>query len=165
MKKLPILLLLLLAAGNRCMAQNPMTGSTRYAILAYDSAQMGGKSVFSGNVRQASLGKVELAVVGEQVHQAIADYNAGQQAEFEKWQAMDSRIAKEEFFINEDEYLMQYVPIQNEQGEKEVWVNAFCYCAGDKWKRELIHVDGGGKCYFHVIINLTAKKYYNFAVN
>ena len=61
-------------------------------------------------------------------------------------------------------YKYQLVAAINENGEKIVWINAFCNDFDD-WKRYLIFVFDGGLCYFQMTINLTKNYWYGFNVN
>ncbi len=74
-------------------------------------------------------------------------------------------------------YCFQYVPFINENGEKEVYVNAFCHFPGEEransldipevfdWHVYLINIMDGGSCYWSMKINLDTKIYYDFSVN
>jgi hypothetical protein len=60
----------------------------------------------------------------------------------------------------------QYVPVINEKGEKEVWVNFFCDdWESDNWKKDLMLVHDGGNCYFNLKVNLTNKTYSELGIN
>lgn len=60
----------------------------------------------------------------------------------------------------------QYVPVINEKGEKEVWVNFFCSDWGnDNWKNDIMMVHDGGNCYFNLKVNLTNKTYSELSIN
>lgn len=60
----------------------------------------------------------------------------------------------------------QYVPVINEKGEKEVWINFFCEdWESDNWKKDLMHVLDGGNCYFNLKVNLTNKTYSELGIN
>lgn len=68
--------------------------------------------------------------------------------------------------INSNDYFRQYIVIENNRGEKEVWINFLCEVGqGDQWKEEVIIVDDGGECYFNIIINLTKKTIIRFIIN
>jgi len=60
----------------------------------------------------------------------------------------------------------QYIPVINEKGEKEIWINFFCDDFGtEKWKTEIVEVDDGGNCYFNLKVNLTTKTYSELGIN
>ena len=65
-------------------------------------------------------------------------------------------------------YKRQYVPYINSKGQKEVYVNCFCFSDEIEfkyWRKQLVMVDDGGDCFFHVTINLTTNKCGNLYVN
>ena len=71
--------------------------------------------------------------------------------------------------INLKNYKKQFIPIINENGEKEIYINCFFH---DKsindyfdWKKELIFVCDGGNNYFQLKVNLKKMTYYDFMVN
>ncbi len=60
----------------------------------------------------------------------------------------------------------QYVPVINEKGEKEVWVNFFCDdWESDNWKKDLMVFLDGGNCYFNLKVNLKNKTYSELGIN
>ena len=60
----------------------------------------------------------------------------------------------------------QYVPVINEKGEKEIWINFFCNdWESDSWKSDLMIVNDGGNCYFNLKVNLTNKTYSELMIN
>lgn len=62
-------------------------------------------------------------------------------------------------------YQRQFVPSTNAKGEKCVWVNCFCREGDQRWRKEIIIVKDGGKCYFQVTINLTTQTFSNVSIN
>ena len=62
-------------------------------------------------------------------------------------------------------YYRQYVPVINDKGEKEIWINFFCSTMGYNWKTNLILVEDGGNCFFNIKINLTKKEYSDLRIN
>ena len=66
--------------------------------------------------------------------------------------------------IKHANYKRQYVPVINNKGEKEVWVNCFCDYESD-WQKRIVIVFDGGKCFFNLKINITKKEYYDFGTN
>lgn len=60
----------------------------------------------------------------------------------------------------------QYVPVINQNGEKEVWINFFCDDPeNEDGKKNLITVLDGGNCHFNLKVNLTTKTYSDLYVN
>ena len=70
-------------------------------------------------------------------------------------------------FIDLKKYKRQYVPFIDSNGERKVYVNCFCvsHWGGNYWKKTLVEVDDGGRCFFHLTINLTKLMYEQFATN
>ena len=65
-------------------------------------------------------------------------------------------------------YKLQFLPIENAKGEKEVWINAMCRDVGkesESWKKDLIIVSDGGSCFFNIYVNLTNKTHQKLMVN
>ena len=72
-----------------------------------------------------------------------------------------------EYLINLNEYKRQYIPVINSKGETEICINCICEqrAKNSGWKMNPIIVEDGGKCFFHVKVNLTLGKYYGFCAN
>ncbi len=117
------------------------------------------------NVKEVKLTNEDFELIEELTKKAIKNYN---------------RVVEDK--IELDNYYRQYVVTENNLGEKEVWVNCFCeeiesdgrkemrekykiFTSRDNWRKEIVHVFDGGKCYFNLEINLLKKQYYNFMVN
>lgn len=96
------------------------------------------------NALAVKLSEDEITEVKTLVKKAVDTYNLKQ---------TDSRTV-----INLQEYKFQFLPITNEKGEKEVWVNAFCSTEKD-WQKQIVFVLDGGKCFFQVFTNLTQKSF------
>jgi len=64
-----------------------------------------------------------------------------------------------------DAYYFQLSVAINEQGQKEVYINAFCQKPVQDWTRYLLSVEDRGSCYFSVKINLTTGTAYNLIIN
>jgi len=63
-------------------------------------------------------------------------------------------------------YNRQYVPFYSEDGQKKVWIN--CFNSNSKfikWEKHIVNVDGGGRDFFSVTIDLTTGKYFDFWIN
>jgi hypothetical protein len=63
------------------------------------------------------------------------------------------------------DYKRQYIPYINQIGQKLVWVNCFCDDEELYWKKEIVEVEDGGYCFFHVTVNLTTKTFDQFLMN
>jgi hypothetical protein len=72
-------------------------------------------------------------------------------------------------FIDLKKYKIQYIPFMSSNGQRKVYVNAFCnyYWNFDSigWKKYIVQVDDGGSCFFHLTINLKENKYEEFYTN
>jgi hypothetical protein len=97
----------------------------------------------------------------------IEEYNNDQKRIFSKTNSKypDFERDKSNFIIDLTGYKRQYISVLNSRGEKEVFVNCFCRSGHHDWKKTLILVNDGGKCYFNLKINVTTGKYYDFMVN
>lgn len=103
------------------------------------------------NARPANLSGDEIRELKSLLKRAVDEHNARQK---------DPSAT-----IRLDEYKFQFVPVLNETGEKEVWTNCFCADFRQDWRKTLIEVDDGGKCFFNLYINLNRKSYDRFSVN
>lgn len=119
-----------------------------YVVIEYDARF---RDYDFKNARPAALGKDEIGEVESLLKKAVDEYNARQKSKDQ--------------IINLAEYKRQFVPFVNEKGEKEIWVNCFCSENFDDWRTRVVAVEDGGKCFFNLRVNLTAKKYGNLNVN
>jgi hypothetical protein len=46
-----------------------------------------------------------------------------------------------------------------------VWINCFCNYEELDWKKSMVFVKYGGKCYFNLRVNLSRGTYYDLMVN
>lgn len=99
------------------------------------------------NVTEATLHTGEIKQIESLTNKAIREYNKQT-----KWGKIDKN------------YKVQLVPVINEKGEKEVWINCFCSSHGD-WRKGIIMVDDGGSCFFNLKINLSKSIAYELTVN
>lgn len=83
-------------------------------------------------------------------------------------------------YIHFNQYKRQYVSFLS-NGERKVFVNCFHSSFVDRnnerrnsnrgskyfidWHKQMVNVDGGGRNFFSVFINLTSKSYYDFWIN
>jgi hypothetical protein len=59
-------------------------------------------------------------------------------------------------------FYKQVIPFKNDDGEKIIYVNAFCESfANEDWMVNYKHISGGGTCHFNVYINLSKEEYYD----
>jgi hypothetical protein len=144
----------LIITGESCI-RNPkvlpelLFDTSRIAIIAFsDTLNSKDKPT---NLKQAELSEIENIFL-----KSIADYNSVQNARGIKRNYIDDKRYH---------YKRQYVCYLNEKGQKIVYVNCFCHDYSSDWHKSIIIVKDGGECYFHLKINLTTKKYFEFMVN
>ena len=80
-------------------------------------------------------------------------------------------INEQKVFAKTDfsKYRIQLVPSINAKGEKEIWINFFCYNdRRHEWRTKIFPrelVDDGGSCFFDLKVNLTLNNYSAFGMN
>ena len=80
--------------------------------------------------------------------------------------SLDSTHRQLKIDLNKYNYKKQLVAALNDKGQKEVWINCFCYAGSDdRWKTEIIYAKDGGNCFFNFKINLTTNQFYDLVVN
>ena len=102
----------------------------------------------------------DVVLIDSLLRLSISSYNSSDKAEL-----LGGRI-------NFAKYKYQFVGGLNEQGEKEVWINAFCidyatidYATTINWFDEIIEVNDGGNCFFNLKVNINIKTTSDFYVN
>ena len=118
--------------------------------------------------KATKLAPSELIEIEQILKRAIKDNNEKQHRERIKHNKSypNNPMAKTAYELKLEGYKRQYVPIINNEGQKEVWINFFCDDLGTKnWKTTLVLVEDGGSCYYTIKINLTTKTYYALAIN
>jgi hypothetical protein len=158
------ILLMLLTTSLICNAQTEKTkDSLNYTIIQLDSTN----NWINRKAKTANLSLEEIEEVELLMKKCITEYNREQEAQFEKMKRdlPKLKLKKEDFLISLDNYYRQYVPMINEKGEKEIWINCFCADFDTEWKNQLILVDDGGNCFFNLMINLDGMSFYDLMVN
>ena len=119
------------------------------------------------SAKQSELDSEDLYQIEKLLADSLMKYNNQQKIQFEEISKNypDENFNLTNFIIELDKYKRQYVPVINEQGEKEVWINCFCGKWNKNGKKEMLIVNDGGNCYFNLKINLTTKTIYDFMVN
>ncbi len=121
------------------------------------------------NGESTDLNVEELKTVEEILKRAVNENNQIQKDALQKQNAENpgNKWTETGFELETENYYRQYIPIINEKGEKEVWVNLSCKEFHDEnWKNELLPpVEDGGNCYFNVKINLIQKSYRDLRIN
>jgi hypothetical protein len=111
---------------------------------------------FDSTFEAATLTQNELQLVDSLLLTCVIDYNNSLDKDHKQW-SID---------LKKRNYRKQLIVVTNKNGQKEVWVNCFCYTWGsDKWKTEILGVDDGGSCYFNFKIDLATKKYFDLGIN
>ena len=127
--------------------------TSRTAIIEFNKKS---RWPFDSTFNAAVLTQGELKSVDSLLLVCVTDYNNSLDKDHKQW-SID---------LKKRNYRKQLIVVTNKNGQKEVWVNCFCYNWGsDKWKTEILGVDDGGNCYFNFKINLVTKKYYELGVN
>jgi hypothetical protein len=119
------------------------------------------------NARPTELDYAELKQIEKILNECIDEYNPEQEQRFNEISTkyIDETFRLTDFIIELDRYKRQYVPVINEKGEKEIWINCFCGEWEGRDKNQILLVDDGGNCFFNLSINLSTEKYYGFMVN
>lgn len=58
----------------------------------------------------------------------------------------------------------QIVAAKDNKGQVLLWVNALCE-PNKEWRKRLLFVDDGGRCYYSFKVNLSNRSYYEISVN
>jgi hypothetical protein len=127
-------------------AQN--SGDSNIAVLSLSGESF--KLRFKNSI-PAELSDKEISNVKDILKKAVDEYN--------------SKLNKDNRIDNLDRYKFQLVAATNANGDKEVWVNAFCSDFEKDWRTEIIGVEDGGRCYFNFYVNLTKQTFDRFSVN
>lgn len=101
----------------------------------------------------------DFSKVDELIQNCVESYNT---------QIMSSIESPEDtaaLLIHLEKCKRQYLPVLNSEGEKVVWVNCFCDSWDIDWKREILVVLDGGKCYFNLKVNLDRDSCFDMLVN
>lgn len=140
-----------------------VTDTTQYVILTFDKQQ----SWLFKNAKPGSLSEADIEDIQSILEKCLSIYNHTQKNIFDSLSKAKPGITSNEYYfvIDLKRYKRQYIPVINEKGQKEVWVNCFCRAYYKDWLKEIISVRDGGNCYFNLKINLTLKTFYDFSVN
>ena len=120
------------------------------------------------NVKPTELTQSELIKIENILKIAVNENNERQKINLKKHNAEYPKNKWKEtgFELKLKGKKRQYVPVINEKGEKEVWINFFCSDWGnDNWKSDIMMVHDGGNCYFNLKVNLTTKSYSELSIN
>ena len=82
-----------------------------------------------GESKISNLSQIELTQLEDLIQTKISEHN---------------KKVNERSIINSNGYFRQYIIVENNRGEKEVWINFLCEVEqNDKWINEVIIVDDG----------------------
>jgi hypothetical protein len=159
MKRVLVIVLLLVSSG--AYAQKP-----EYALVRYDAhnAFYQNNEIFPEGAQPAPLTEAEIAKVKTLLNDCIGNYNSKQKGLFIDDFRLDSADASQKYLINLKDYKLQLVAAKDKKEEKVVYVNAFCSAPPATWTKELFMNFDGGKCYFQLMVNVTANKYTDFVL-
>ncbi len=157
---------------NRAKTDNQTDSNTEFAVADSLYAVVEYKREMSHPFETGEptdLNVEELKTVEEILDRAVNENNQIQKETLQKQNAEnpENKWTETGFELETENYYRQYIPIINEKGEKEVWVNLSCVEFHDEnWKDELLlPVEDGGNCYFNVKVNLTQKSYSDLRIN
>jgi hypothetical protein len=141
----------------------PKINNSVFVVLPYDTTQTW---IFNSG-KQTQLTTNDFQLIEKLLTNCIKDYNPFQEKLFKDISNKhpEHKLNKNDYIIDLKRYKRQYIAVTNEKGEKEVWINCFCLPWEKSLKHNVLVVDDGGNCFFHLKINLTTGIYYNFSVN
>jgi hypothetical protein len=149
---------------NKAVEANFKLSDSQYVIFQ-DSSKL--RWIFEDS-EPTSLNEQELIEI-ERIIQIAIEKNNKEQADFlaeRNSNYPNDPWTETGFELSIKGYYRQYVPVINERGEKEVWINFFCDPWGTTdWKSNILHVDDGGNCYFNLKANLKTGTYYELSIN
>jgi uncharacterized protein YnzC (UPF0291/DUF896 family) len=154
MKPSFVILLISICSVFSCHASVKTNGTihltdSNYAVIPYTKAD----SYLFKNAKADTLTQKEIQEIELLTNKSIDEYNKEVNSKPIKYGA-----------INDIGYKVQLVPVINEKGEKEVWINCFCETDFD-WRKRIVGIRDGGSCFFRLKINLSNGKYYEFGIN
>jgi len=112
------------------------------------------------NAKPTTLSKNELAEIEEIIKKAVKENNEKQGESLEKHnkEFPDNQWTETGFELTTKGFKRQYVPVINDKGQKEIWINFFCDDWGsENWKSDIMIVDDGGNCYYSLKVRLGFK--------
>jgi hypothetical protein len=127
------------------------------AILNYNE----GEFPFLKNCTQVNVSSDEVFVAETLLQKFISEYNKEQTRQYNSF-TPEQQKGHILFLLDLKSFRRQYVPVINQSGEKEIWVNCFCNSLDKDWKKEVIKSSGERMCNFKIMLNLTLNKYHDF---
>jgi hypothetical protein len=127
--------------------------TSKTAIIPFDKKD---NYPFNNSFNSTTLTQDDINTIDSLFIVCVTDYNKLLDKNHKEW-----RIDLEKY-----NYYKQIIAVINKKGDKEVWVNCFCYTwNNDNWKKEILLVHDGGNCYFNFKLNLATKICYDLTVN
>ncbi|HVF96025.1 MAG TPA: hypothetical protein VM871_01815 [Flavisolibacter sp.] len=126
--------------------------TSKTAVISFT---LGENYPFDSSYKPAALTRDEIQIIDSLLIKCVADYN----------NSLPERFKHNRINLTEKSYKKQLVAVTNKDGDKEVWVNCFCDTLNKNWRKEILLVQDGGRCYFNFKINLTQNKCYHLIVN
>lgn len=136
--------------------------TTRIVLLDLESTYLKRKDRSNANLTIDEYSQIQSLIENR-----LEEYNKEEEIRYSKLQIEypNSKLKKEDFIINLSHYGRQYVAYINEKGEKEVWINCFCFVHNNEWKKAVFTASDGGNCFFNLTVNLTMNKVLDLSVN
>jgi len=127
--------------------------NSKTAIISFDKK---GNYPFDNSFNPTTLTKQDINIIDSLLIVCVTDYNNS-----------FGKVHKERCIdLNKFDYHKQIIAVTNTKGDKEVWVNCFCYTwDNNSWKTKILLVEDGGNCFFNFKINLATKEFYDLDVN
>ncbi|MGB3776776.1 MAG: hypothetical protein WA960_00350 [Tunicatimonas sp.] len=135
-----------------------------YVILAFKSDWCW---IFK-DAKPTTLSENELFEIEKIIKQAIKENNEQQleRLEMHNKEYPDNQWTETGFEMETSGFKRQYVPVINNNGQKEIWINFFCDDWGsENWKSEIMEVSDGGNCYFELKVKLETRTYSELSIN
>jgi len=171
MKSILTILLLIVVLFSACSpAKVEIQAPEKYTVIELDSSN---QHLFE-NTTPTNLKFYEIQMLDSIIKYAIADHNQKAKDDYQKLMTYSPGMEDNEegYLLDYQDYYRQFIPYINERGEKVVNVSCFCDITnmngdleGLNWRTDLIQVNDGGNCYFHLVVNLTLKTFAHLMVN
>jgi len=138
---------------------------SEYTILPFSENE----NYFFKNAKPATLSNEELILIEKLFQKMRIEFNERQAkaiAKYNQEKPNNYQLKKTDFELKTEGFKRQYLPVLNQKGEKEVWINFFCHDFDDDiWKTSILNVADGGNCYYNLKINLATKEVYHLRIN
>jgi hypothetical protein len=159
----------MLALSSTGLAQKPY-GRIKLELnknyVVFPAAELPYDDEYFKGLKDAPLRSADLLIVESLLQKAVNEYNTKQLASNKVYSKQRPNQNQQEGIINLHAYKMQLFCVKNEKGEKWVWLNGY-YLEGANfgWRTTpLLVFDGGSSC-FGMMINVTARSFWDFSIN